>query len=311
VLPEWIAQPVSARPGRGPGRLRFLEAGLRETGSLITSAVFAERAARQPGFLQALDARVKLVSLVALVVTASFLHHLPSLWLLALCVAAVALTSRLGARLLFHRVWWFLPATFVLLALPAVFSVITPGDPLLVLYHTDTPAHIGSLGLPAELTITRQGTASAALLLSRLFVGVLLAVTLTLTTRWQELLKAAHNTVSAPFIFTLAMMHRYLFVLLRMFENMHLAAKARTISAATLREQHRWIGGRIGALFSHSRQLGEQVYAAMLARGYRGTPKPLRLSRFGRQEAAWSLACLALACLCIWLDRSLLGGLPW
>jgi len=311
MLPEWLSEPVSARAARGRAPSAFLSRTLRQSARLLEESVFAERAARLPGFLQRLDARAKLLSVLSLLVAASFLQHLPSLWLLGGFVAMAAVLSRLGVRVLFHRLWWFLPVTFSLIAFPAVFSVITPGDPVLILYHREAAPHLGAWHLPAEVSITRQGLAAAALVVTRLFVGVLLAVTLVLTTRWQDLLKAIYSGATAPFVLVLAMTHRYLFVLLRTVENMHLGREARSISRQTLREQHAWVGGRIGALFSRSRHLSEEVYQAMLARGYQGEPKALTSARVGRAELVWLSACAALIALALFTDRSLVAGLRW
>ncbi len=311
MLPDWVSQPAAPRPLRARGSGRFLERSLRQSARLVEEAVFAERVARRPGFLQRLDPRVKLLSLVGLLVAASFLRHLPSLWLLAGGVVAAAALSRVGLRVLFHRAWWFLPATFVLIALPAALSLITPGDPLVILYRNEALTRIGPLSLPSEVSITRQGLAAAGLVITRLFLGVLLAVTLTLTTRWQDLLKAAYTTATAPFVLTLAMTYRYLFVLLRTAENMHLGRQARTISPAPLAEQHRWVGGRIAALFLRSRRLSEEVYQAMVARGYRGEPKGLASARFRLAEAGWLLGCAAAAALALFLDRGVLAVLRW
>lgn len=311
MLPSWIAEPASARPARGRGPSSFLGRTLRQTARLAERVLFAERAARQAGFLQSLDARVKLLSVLALMVTASFLHHLPSLWLLGALAAGAAALSRVEARLVFNRVWWSLPGLFVIVALPAAFSFVTPGKALFIIYHTAEAPHMGPLSLPAEVAITRQGAASAALLVSRIGVGVLLAACLTLTTRWQSLLKAAHTEATAPFTLIAAMSYRYLFLLLRMVEDMHLARKARTISPRSPAAERRWIGGSVGYLFSRSRGLTDRVYAAMVARGYRGEPKALVESRFGAAEAVWAAACAAAIPLLWLLDRVALRSLPW
>jgi len=311
VLPEWVAQPAAPRPARARGGPRFVERSLRQSARLVADAVFAERAARRPGFLQSLDARAKLLSAVGLLVAASFLHHLPSLWALGLCVAAMAALSRVGIRVLFHRVWWLLPAAFVVIALPAMFSFITPGEPLITLYEAGHPIRVGPLRLPGDVTITRQGLAAAGLVVTRVGVGVLLAVTLTLTTRWQDLLKAVYTSATAPFVMILAMTYRYVFVLLRMVEGMHLGRLSRTISPGSRAEERRWVGGRVGALFSRSRHLSEQVYQAMVGRGYRGEPRVLTGSRFGLPEAAWLAACGLVAAGALLLDRAVLAGLPW
>jgi cobalt/nickel transport system permease protein len=246
--------------------------------------VFAERIARpaRPGLLHTLDPRIKLLSIVGLIVAATFLHHVPSLWLLAGFIAAAAALSRIPAGALFHRLWWSVPLVFVIAALPAALNLVTPGDSLLTIYRVDEAVRLGRLQLPPELAITSQGLASAALVTTRLFVGVLFAVTLTLTTRWDDLLKAAYGRATAPFVLVLTMAYRY-----------------------------RWIGRRVGALFSRSRHLTERVYSAMLARGYRGEPKALTAFHLGGAEAAWLLACASVASLALLADRLLLVNLPW
>ena len=310
ILPDWLSQPVSPRAGRDRGRSRFIDRSLRESARVLQDSVFAERVARSPGFLQSLDARVKLVSLIALLIAATFLHHLVSLWLFGMCVAAMAALSRVPARVLFSRVWWFLPATFVIVALPATLNVITPGDSLVVLHHL-SPNTMRALHLPAELSITRQGLAAAGMVVTRVFLGVLLAVTLALTTRWQEVLRAAYTTLTAQFVLILAMTQRYLFVLLRMFGDMHFARKSRTITPGSAGDQHRWIGGRVAALFANSKRLSEEVYQAMLARGYRGRPRAVVARRVGVAEIGWLGCCSCVVGAAFLTDRVLAAGLPW
>ncbi len=273
--------------------------------------IFAERAARRAGLLQSLDARVKLLSVLALLVTATFLRHVPSLWLLAALAVTAAAVSRVKVGILFNRVWWFLPGLFVIVALPAIFSFVTPGRALLTIYHVEQAPHLAAFRLPSELAVTRQGAAAAALLVSRVSVGVLLAVCLTLTTRWQSLLKAAYTQATAPFVLITAMSYRYVFLLLRIMEDMYLARRARTISPRPLAAERRWIGGSVACLFSRSRRLTDRVYAAMLARGYRGEPKALAESRLGAREAGWIAACALVILLLLLLDHVLLRNLPW
>jgi len=268
-------------------------------------------AARERGMLQGLDARVKLISTLALLVTMSFCHHLVPLWIIAaFAVGALALSGP-AARVASHPLWWVMPGVFVLVAIPATLNVFVPGDPLMVVYRAQASRTVGPFHLPAEVAVTRQGAVSAALLVTRIVTGVLLALGLALTTRWQELLKAAHTSRTALFVFTVAMMHRYLFALLRTVESMHLARRARIISPGTAGDQRRWVGNRIAVLFSRSRALSERVYQAMLARGYRGAPKVLTSSRFRAAELAWSLACAGVIVLSLYLDRAILAGLPW
>jgi cobalt/nickel transport system permease protein len=277
----------------------------------MEQVVFAEQVARRPGVLQHLDARAKGVAIIGLIVAAAFLHHVPSLLVIAAYAALAAAVSRLSPRELLNRVWLLAPGVFVIVALPAAFSFVTPGSPVLVMLRLDHAPRIGPLHLPAEISLTRQGIAAAALVVTRVVLGVLLAVLLALTTRWQDLLKAAYSTATAPFVLVLTMMYRYLFVLIRVLEDMHLARKARTITPATHSDDRRWIGSRVGALFVRSRRLSERVYDAMLARGYTGNPRTLTQFRFGAAEGAWLVACALVVALALFCDRVLWVGLTW
>ncbi len=311
MLPSWVAEP--ARLERSP-KMRpslFLERALRRLADFAANVVFAESVARRPGYLQGLDARVKLWSFLALLAAAAFLQHLASLWLLGACVVAAALYSRIGASELFNRFWWFLPGVFVLVAVPAVLNIITPGEPIVVLLRREASTSLGALVIPNEITITRQGVASAALVVTRMAVGVLVAVTLTLTTRWQDVARAAYTNATAPFVLLLSMTYRYVFVLLRFVEETYVAKRARTVSPTSASAQRRWVGSRIAALFLWSRHLGEQVYLAMLARGYRGTARTLTESKFRAAEALWLLLCSALIVSTLIVDRVVMWGWLW
>jgi len=269
---------------------------------------FAEEAARRPGLLQRLEARAKLGAVVALLVIASFLRHLPSLWLIGAFALAALLVSRVPPRTVFHRAVWAAPALFALAALPAMLSPFTPGRALLVLYHTPSS---WSLALPREIAITAPGAAGVALFVSRIGVSLLLALMLTLTTRTQGLLRAAHTSATAPFVAVAAMAHRYLFLLLHTAEELHLARRARTVTPPAAREARQWAGRSIAFLFTRSRRLMEEIHLAMLARGYTGTPRTLTTSRFTAAEAVWLLICTAVAVGAVLLDRTILGGLAW
>jgi cobalt/nickel transport system permease protein len=83
----------------------------------------------------------------------------------------------------------------------------------------------------------------------------------------------------------LTMSHRYLTVLLRAAEEIHLAKLSRTITAGPLRHEQRWVGAGIGMLFRRTHRLAQEVHEAMLSRGYDGDlqirPGP------GLQRADW------------------------
>ncbi len=299
MLPEWLAQPVPVRAAPRQRRSHAVRAFLRHSARFLEEVLFQERAARTDGWLQRLDARAKLLAVLGLLVAASFLHHLLSLGLLAAAATGMLLTSRLRPQVILHHALWLLPGLFMLAALPAVLSVFTPGRPLAVLWRTP------------EVSITYQGALGAALLISRLTTGVLLALLLSLTTRAQDLFKAAHTSATAPFVYVLSIMHQHFFLLLETAEELHLARRARTLAPPSPEEERRWVGRSLAFLFQRSHQRTEAVYQAMQARGYTGHPRALTASRLRAQEWVWLGLCGALAAGALGLDRLVLGRWLW
>ncbi len=300
MLPSWIADLPRPRPAGRRHFSNYIARTLRESARFMEEAVFAERIARRQGFLQSLDARTKLLTILALLVAASFMHHIPSLWLIGAFAVLILAVSRVPMRVLFNRVWWVVPVMFLVVAIPAALSIITPGEPLVTVIRWYPP-----------LTITRQGVASGGLLVTGIVVGLLLALSLALTTKWHDLLKAGYTSATAAFVLILAMMYRYLFVLLRIAQEMYLARSARTIAPSGIAADRAWIGSRLGSLFLRSRQLSERVYDAMLARGYTGNPRTLTRFRFGIAEGAWVLVCMLIIGFTLFCDRLVFAGWTW
>ena len=88
-----------------------------------------KRSARDAGLFQSLDARVKVISTLALLISVSFSR---SLWVIAsiyLLTLLFAWTSAIPADYLIKRVWLALPFFTGLIVVPALF--ITPGPVLL------------------------------------------------------------------------------------------------------------------------------------------------------------------------------------
>src|ERR1700680_201231 len=124
----------------------------------------AEEAPRQRGLLQALDPRVKLVGLLALVVAAALSRKL----------AVVGALFGLGVVLGVASRVWLVPFAFTfMIAAPALF--LTPGE---AVYRF------------GWLAITAQGVRSALVLVTRVETAVTLSTLLVLTTPWMHLLKA-------------------------------------------------------------------------------------------------------------------------
>lgn len=155
---------------------------------------------------------------------------------LGVVLLAVAVAARIPLRYVGWRLVWLEP--FVLGV--AGLSLLQPG------------------GLVVFATIMVKST-----------VCLLTMVLLANTTPFAELLRVARRFgVPSLLVTTLALLYRYLFVLVDEAERMQRARQARTFDR---RRASVWrnLGSVIGQLFVRSTERAERIYAAMLARGWK------------------------------------------
>ncbi len=291
ALPDWLSRPSDATApppdlsGRPPNR--YLERTLGELASGAATALLGERSAHRPGCLQRLDPRAKVVGLFALIVVTSFVHALLPLLALYLLTLGLAIASKLPILALMRRVWLSVPVAVGAITLPAALNVVTPGREALTLWA----AH-------PHLAITWPGLALAGLLTLRVGVAISLATLLTLTTPWNDLLRALRSLfVPRLFISVLAMTYRYLTVLLQTAGEMFTARRSRTLGRATNAEGRQFVGRSIGTLFGKTLTLSEEVHAAMIARGFQGDMPTLTRLQWRTADSLWTLAIVLTATL--------------
>jgi len=219
-------------------------------------ALEAEDLARRDGLLQRLDPRVKVVGILALVLTSAMAHRL---WVIAAVFAVavtMALISRVSIGILAKRVWIAILVFTGVIALPAPF--IIPGREVW---------RLPGVGWP----VTVQGLASACYLVARVETAATLSVLLILCTPWSHVLKALRVLrVPVVFVVTLGMTYRYILLLLRTAHEMFESRRSRMVGKLEGAERRRVAASSAGVLMSKSLQLSGDVYSAMLSRGFRG-----------------------------------------
>lgn len=288
-------------------RTSFLDKTLLAVARVGEQDLFSERYARRHGLLQALDARAKLATFAVLLVLISITRTAPALWLFLGMSLLMALASSVPLSFFAKRVLFFVPLFSALIVLPALFNVITPGEPLWVLLRRPESCSWGPYTLPRDIAVTRQGLAGAVVFVSRVTASVSCAVLLTLTTRWTDIFAGLRALfVPRVFVMTLAMTYRYIFVLLRLIQDMYRARKSRTIQAGTAASERGWIASRIGFLFRTSAEMSRDIHLAMVSRGYHGEVLVLDRFRAGAADLVWVLSVLCAGSLILAWERGLL-----
>jgi cobalt/nickel transport system permease protein len=290
--------------GRGTG---FLDKTLHAVARIAEQSLFSEAYARKRGLLQSLDVRIKLISFLGIMILISFLHTPVSLWLVYGASIALAVFSRVPLGFFQKRIWLFVPLFTAATALPATLNVITPGEPVLVLFTLNSSHSWGPYRIPAEIAITHQGLWGAVIFVSRVAASVSYAVLFTLTTRWGDAFAGLRSLfVPRVFVMTLSMTERYIFVFLRLIQDMYRARKSRTIRPLSTAVDRNWTASRIGVTFKKSMEMSNDIYKAMLSRGFHGEFRTVNRFQVAAVDLLWLTTVVALGALLILWERGFL-----
>ena len=253
-------------------------------------ALVSETVARQPGLLQSLDPRVRVIGMLSLVAATTLAHRIDVVLALFATAALLALLSRVSLATLAVRVWLVVLFFTGVIAIPALF--LTPGDAIL-----SSP--------DGALHITAQGLSAAVLLIARVETAVTLTTVLVLTTPWMQVLKALRAFhVPQEVVMMLAMTHRYVFLLAETASQMFESRQSRTVGVLDRASQRRVAARTAGVLLSKSVDLSSEVFLAMQSRGFDGNVKILSQFRMRAWDYVALGGFLLTAVAVVWMGRS-------
>lgn len=289
------------------GHTRFIDKTLLSITRLAEQSLFSEVSAQRRGLLQSLDVRTKLFTLLFLLVVVSLLRTPLAIWLMYGFSLVLAVLSLLSLRFFLKRVWLFVPLFSAAIVLPALLNVITPGDSIWVILRLDGPHTWGPYSIPAEIAITRQGLRGGIVFISRVAASVSFAVLFTLTSKWSDIFAGLRSLfVPRIFVMTLSLTYRYLFVFLRQIQDMYRGRKSRTIRSISAAADRNWTASRIGVSFKRSVRMSEDIYHAMISRGFQGEFPVSRRFRARARDYAWLVTNCGFGVIIVLLERSLL-----
>jgi cobalt/nickel transport system permease protein len=254
----------------------------------VTDVLQNEELAARPGLLQRLDPRVKLLTLLLFAVTASLVH---SVWLLLALIGltmVLAAASLVGVGSFARKVWLSAGLLALLVSLPSALRIFTPG------------AVVVSLG---PLSLTEPGLMGVATLVTRVVAAAGFALLVIWTMRWSDLLRAL-SAMRMPdvVVATLAMTQKQILTLLRTVEQVHLARESRTLTLGTTRENRDWVTERMAFVVRKSMKTADEVYDAMLSRGFTGAMPSLVRLRMQPRDWVWAAGSIALCVAMVALD---------
>lgn len=243
--------------GRG-----FLSGTLLRFSGLFENELYNNRYAGMDGLWQSVDPRMKIIVSLLFIVTANCSRNFAVLAGIGLTAAGYAAASHLLMRDYLRRVWKYLPVIVFIFTLPGASSWMVQGTPVL------------SLG---KVYFTRAGLETVFRAALRTGDSLSFAFLLLASTRWKDLMAGLSGLhIPDGFIAILNMAYRYIFLTASSGTEMMQARWLRTTGKIRSKENRKYVGGVFGLLFIKVHRVSEEVYQAMVLRGYRGV--------FGRAE---------------------------
>jgi cobalt/nickel transport system permease protein len=310
MIPDWME-----KVNRGPcdcfaeyhGKKSFIGRTIDGILSFLEEAFISESYSRRKGLLQSLDPRAKLVSILAFIFATSLIGDLRLLIFVYLLTLLFSYLSKIDVLFFIKRVWLFIPIFSGIIALPMIFNIFFPGDPLIQLAYLGPGAHLGPFPLPESIYITRQGVYAASVFIMRVATCVSAIVLLFLTTPQQMLFKSVRSVgVPKIYVLTLGMTYRYIFSLTNLVREMYIAKRARTIKSRSMFEEQKWVGGRIGYTLIRSLDMSERVHMAMLSRGFNGDVKTIQEFKMRKRDYIAGATAISLSIVLVLTSHNII-----
>ncbi len=280
----------------------FIDSGIEHLGTVIKTGYVQWELASKNGFFQRLDARVKVLFLIFFIVIVSLKKEIAPEVAITFFVLTLAVLSRLDILNLYRKVFFFGFFFGFLIALPSAFNVITKGNIILPVIHLSKPYDFWIYHIPATVGITEDGISVVAMLTLRVINSVSLSFLVLYTTPFADIIRALKVfRVPDAVLMIITLTYKYIFIFAKTIEDMHLAKKSRTAGGIGNKEAREWIAGRIAFMFKKSRQRCEDVFNAMIARGFSDTVTIYGFKKMNKRDAAAGFVLFSAGIIFLWM----------
>jgi len=233
---------------------------LEEIMLYLRNIMLFERFSLRDGFLQEMETPIKIIFILSFIITVLLSHNLIVIFSLYIFSLIIGYLSKISIKEHILRTWIFIPLFTLIIAIPALFNVITPGK---VLYSINLYF--------INLSITYEGIIYFMQFTLRVATIISFLVLLLLTTKWDDILIGLSQMhMPEIFIAVINMTYRYIVLLIELTYQMLMSRRSRVIGREGFRDMLNWGSEALGALFMKSYNLGSMIYLSMNSRGFQG-----------------------------------------
>jgi cobalt ECF transporter T component CbiQ len=264
-------------------RFSFVEKGINHLAGMIKRGYMPSETLSKNGLFQKIDPRIKVLFLIFFIVIVSLKKDLLSELYVLIFVFTLVLLSRLKVVTFYRRVLFFGFIFGFLIALPSALNLITKGEIIFPIAKLSRPHDFWIYHVPAEIGVTREGMLGVAMLTTRVINSLSVSFLVLYTTPVPEIVRALKILrVPDTFLIIITLCYKYIFLFSKTVEDMYLAKKGRMMREDSNRKAREWIAGRLAFIFRKTQLRCEEVFKAMVGRGFSDT---IKLYGFRRMKA--------------------------
>jgi len=254
---------------KGKMKISFIEKGMNRFAGVMKSGYIQWDTASMDGYFQRIDARIKILFLIFYVVIVSLKKEIIPEIYLGSFVFALVMLSRLNIFSFYKKVILLGFFFGFLIAAPSALNLITKGEIIFPVLHLSKDYNFWVYHIPAEIGITREGLNVVAMLTIRVVNSLSISFLVLHTTTFPNIIKALKvMKVPDSFLMIITLSYKYIFIFAKTVEDMHRAKKSRLVRQVDNRDARKWVAGRMGFIFNKTRLRCEEIFKAMLSRGF-------------------------------------------
>ncbi|MDA8085305.1 MAG: cobalt ECF transporter T component CbiQ [Nitrospiraceae bacterium] len=271
-IPAFLLERPSSVTIKGTIKMPFIEKGIHHVASVIKTGYIQWETASKDNFFQKIDPRIKVLFLLFFVLIVSLKKDIMPEVMIGAFVFILTLVARLNILSLYKRVLFFGFIFGFLIALPSAFNTITKGEIIFPILHLSKTYSFWIYRIPKEIGLTGEGVYGVVMLTSRVMNSLAISLFVLYTTPFPDIIKAL-KVLRVPdgFLMIITLTYKYIFIFAKTVEDMHLAIKGRLAGQVSNSNARRWIAGRIAFIFMKTRLRCEEIFKAMLGRGFSGS----------------------------------------
>jgi cobalt ECF transporter T component CbiQ len=276
-----LCTPVQAHDAeeRVKQRSSYVEKGIGHLSEMITTGYLNVGQESGKGFFQKLDPMVKVFFLIFFVVIVSLKTDIFPEAAITLFILLLVVSSRINLAQFYKKIAVLTFLFGFLVIFPSAFNVVTPGELILPVITLPRPYEFLIYHIPEEIGLTRQGVDGVMMLCLRMMNSLAISFLVIHTTPFHRIIKALQVfRVPQALLLVITLSYKYIYIFSKTVEGMYFARKSRLVGMVRDDEARDWVAGRIAHMFRKSMSRYEEVFRAMVARGF---AEEVRLSDIG------------------------------